>query len=64
VERIRPVLSAATILGASGRTFAIFIACLAGSPLWYWLWEILGLSLAAVLIERARRRREDAFLKA
>lgn len=64
VERMRPVLSAATILGASGRTFAIFIACLAGSPLWYWLWEILGLSLAAVLIERARRLREGAFLEA
>lgn len=64
VERLRPVLSTATILGASGRTLAIFIACLAGSPLWYWLWEILGLSLAALLIERARRAREAALLEA
>jgi phosphatidylglycerophosphate synthase len=63
VANLRPVLSAATILGASGRTFAIFIACLAGSPLWYWLWEILGLSLAAILIERARRAREASLLK-
>jgi len=64
VERLRPVLSTAAILGASGRTLAIFIACLAGSPLWYWLWEILGLSLAAILIERARRAREAALLEA
>ncbi len=63
IERLRPVLATATILGASGRTFAIFIACLAGSPLWYWLWEILGLSLAAILIERARRAREAALLE-
>lgn len=62
VERLRPILWAATILGASGRTLAIFIACLAGSPLWYWLWEILGLSLSAILIERARRAREAALL--
>lgn len=63
VETLRPVLSAAAILGASGRTLAIFIACLAGSPFWYWLWEIAGLSLAAILIERARRVREAAFLE-
>ncbi|MBB4630454.1 CDP-alcohol phosphatidyltransferase family protein [Sphingosinicella soli] len=60
VEALRPVLSAAAILGASGRTLAILIACLAGSPLWYWLWEIFGLSLAAIFIERARRAREAA----
>lgn len=64
VEALRPVLARAAILGASGRTLAIFLACLAGSPLWYWLWEILGLSLAAILIERARRAREDALLEA
>lgn len=63
VETLRPVLSAAAILGASGRTLAIFLACLAGSPLWYWLWEILGLSLSAILIERARRAREAALLE-
>jgi phosphatidylglycerophosphate synthase len=63
IERLRPVLATATILGASGRTLAIFIACLAGSPLWYWLWEILGLSLAAILIERTRRAREVALLE-
>lgn len=63
IERLRPVLAGATILGASGRTSAIFVACLAGSPLWYWLWEILGLSLAAVLIERMRRQREATFLE-
>ena len=63
VETLRPVLSAAAILGATGRTLAIFIACLAGNPLWYWLWEIVGLSLAAILIERARRVREAALLE-
>ncbi len=63
VAHLRPVLTAATILGASGRTSAIFVACLAGSPLWYWLWEIAGLSLAAILIERARRERERTLLE-
>lgn len=60
VDTLLPVLRGAAILGASGRTLAIFLACLAGSPVWYWLWEIFGLSLAAILVNRARRQREFA----
>ena len=36
------------LLSANGRTFAILIACLAGSPVWFWLWELLALSVLAL----------------
>jgi CDP-diacylglycerol---serine O-phosphatidyltransferase len=45
-----PLLRLSTILGANGRTLAIWIACLAGRPILFWLWEILVLSPIAVLL--------------
>src|SRR5690606_41085648 len=43
VAALLPVLRVAAILGASGRSLAILVACLVGSPIWYCLWEIFGL---------------------
>lgn len=47
-----------TILGANGRTVAIWLACLAGQPWLYFAWELFGLSLIGVLMARNLRRIE------
>jgi phosphatidylglycerophosphate synthase len=57
-QRLAPVGRASTLLAPTGRTLAIAVACLAGSPMFYWLWEIVGLSPAMLLIDAVRRRRE------
>jgi hypothetical protein len=43
-----PVLRRLGLLSANGRTVAILVACLAFSPIWFWLWELVVLSLVAV----------------
>jgi len=43
-----PRLMLLSPLSANGRTIVIYLACLAGSPFYYWLWELLGLSLIAL----------------
>lgn len=53
-----PPLRALALLGANGRTLAIFVACLAGAPAAYWLWTLLGLSLLAFALTRRLRRAE------
>jgi hypothetical protein len=52
-----PLVSASGVLGANARTLAAFLAILAGSPLWFFLWEItaLNVALAALTLTRARR---------
>lgn len=45
-------------LSANGRTFAIWLAALAGSPLLYWAWEILALTALALAAARALRQAE------
>jgi CDP-diacylglycerol---serine O-phosphatidyltransferase len=55
---LRPLLRVAAILGATARTLAILAACLAGSPLFYWLWEVAVLLPLTVLFELWRRRIE------
>ena len=46
-------------LSADGRVVALAIALLAGSPIWFWLWEIVGLSLLA-LAANARLRQAES----
>jgi phosphatidylglycerophosphate synthase len=55
---LAPMLKGASLLGQTARTLAIVIACLAGSPILYWLWEIVVLLPAILLIDAVRRRRE------
>ncbi len=43
-QAARPHLRQLGLLSANGRTAAIAIACLLGSPTWFWLWEIVALS--------------------
>lgn len=45
-------------LSANGRTLAIFLACLFASPLWFWLWELVALSLLALAGAASARRLE------
>lgn len=35
-------------LSANGRTIAIYVACIAGSPFLYWIWELVFLTLLAL----------------
>ena len=46
-------------LSADGRVIALAMALLAGSPIWFWLWEIAGLSLLA-LAANARLRQAES----
>lgn len=48
--RAAPRLSAVGLLSANNRTIAIALACLAGSPWLYWLWTLVVLSAAAILL--------------
>ncbi len=43
-----PRLMLLSPLSANGRTIAIWLACLAGTPFLYWIWELLGLTLLAL----------------
>lgn len=43
-----PRLMLLSPLSANGRTIAIWLACLAGSPFLYWIWELLALTLLAL----------------
>lgn len=47
-------------LSANGRTIAIWLACLLGSPYFYWIWEIVALSLLALAGGRYLRQSERA----
>jgi hypothetical protein len=51
-------------LSANGRTFAIWIAALAGEPIYFWAWEILALTLLSLAAARALRQAETAALGA
>ena len=52
------VLRTMSPLSANGRTLAIWIACLAGDPMLYWIWEILPLTLLALVAARTLRKVE------
>lgn len=47
-----------SLLSANGRTFAIWVACMAGNPIYYWLWEVVALSLMALVALRLLRQSE------
>jgi phosphatidylglycerophosphate synthase len=57
--RAARALRAASLLSANGRTIAIWLAAIAGNPMLYWLWEIVGLTLVALAVARALRQAED-----
>jgi len=49
MEAAVPWLRFMTLLSANGRTLAIFLACLAGSPRYFWWWEILVLTPITII---------------
>lgn len=58
-----PRIMAITSLSANSRTIAIFLACLAGRPWLYWIWETVMLSLLALAGWRALRQSETLALR-
>lgn len=46
-------------LSANGRTIAIWVAAMIGNPWLFWLWEIVPLSLLALVAARRLRQSED-----
>lgn len=64
LRRTAPTIRMMTLLGANGRTLAIWIACLAGDPRLFWLWEIVVLGIVAVLLSRRLRNIESSLAKA
>jgi len=56
-----PVMRMSAILSANSRTIAIWLACMAGFPVAYWVWELVGLSLIAFVLA-ARLRQVEASL--
>lgn len=58
LARSARILRAMALFSADGRSLAIWLACLAGSPFWYWLWELVALSLLAPVFAHALRRAE------
>lgn len=46
-------------LSSNGRTFAIWVAALAQEPLYYWAWEICGLTLISLAAARRLRHSEN-----
>jgi phosphatidylglycerophosphate synthase len=53
-----PWLRIASIADANNRTIGIALACLIGEPRLFWLWEIFGITAAALIIARRLRRIE------
>lgn len=51
-------LRTAALAGATARSAAIWLACLAGDPRLYWYWEILGISCVGVAVAATLRSRE------
>ncbi len=58
-EKAAPRLMLLSPLSANGRTIAIYLACLAGSPFLYWIWELVGLTLIALAGGHWLRQAED-----
>lgn len=61
---LAPLLRRLNLLSANNRTIAIALACLAGEPRLYWLWEMAALTLFALLMARLLRRTESVLIDA
>jgi phosphatidylglycerophosphate synthase len=59
-----PLVRASAVLGGNSRTIAAFLSMLAHTPLWFFLFEIVGLNAALVGLTLWRRRRDNALLTA
>jgi phosphatidylglycerophosphate synthase len=57
-NRAAPAMMWLSLLSANGRTIAIWLACLAGSPFYYWIWETVGLTLIGIAGAMWLRRTE------
>jgi len=55
-------VKASGLLDSNTRTMAVFAGVLAGSPLWFFLFEITVQNIALVWLARERRRRDDQLI--
>ena len=55
-ERLAPLVKRSAVLSGNSRTIAAFLSMLAGGPLWFFLFEIVVLNLATVIVVEARGR--------
>jgi phosphatidylglycerophosphate synthase len=58
-ELYAPLVKASGVLDSNTRTIAVFAGVLAGSPLWFFLFEITFLNIAMIWFGRERRLRND-----
>lgn len=58
----RKVVLRWSILSANNRTFAIFVFCLAGSPLGYFIYEAVLLTLVLLVLLRVNKRTRSNFI--
>lgn len=58
LARSAAILRPMAIFSANARTFALWIACMAGVPLVYWIWELFVLTALMPVFMRALRRVE------
>jgi phosphatidylglycerophosphate synthase len=56
-EVYAPLVARSAVLSGNGRTLAAFLSLLAGSPLWYFLYELIVLNAALAALIRGRARR-------
>jgi phosphatidylglycerophosphate synthase len=47
-----PVVRKMSLVGANGRSFGIWLACIAGDPRLFWLWELVGLTAVCLILAR------------
>jgi phosphatidylglycerophosphate synthase len=55
-EAFAPLVKASGVMGSNVRTFAAFASILAGSPLWFFLFELTALNLALAVVAAFRGR--------
>jgi phosphatidylglycerophosphate synthase len=58
------LVKASGLLDSNTRTIALFASILAGSPLWFFLFEITVQNVALIWLRRERRRRDDQLISA
>ncbi len=57
-----PLVKSSGLLDSNTRSLAAFASVLAGSPLWFFLFEMTVLNIALVWFARERRRRDDQLI--